>query len=79
MQSDPHPADGDWRDLAAFGLSVRPKKAAQLLGISERTLWGLTAPRGPIPCKRAGTGPKAPVLYAISDLRAYVEGGGAHD
>jgi len=35
-------------------LAVPPREAARLLSISERTLWSLTAPRGPIPALRLG-------------------------
>jgi hypothetical protein len=43
--------------------------AARLLSVSERTLWGITAPRGPLPCVRIGRS----VGYAVADLVAYVE------
>ena len=42
--------------------------AAKLLDISTRTLWGLTVPRGPIPCVRLGRA----VRYAIADLEAFI-------
>lgn len=31
------------------------RETAAILGISERTLWKLTRPRGPIPCIRLGS------------------------
>lgn len=51
-------------------LALRPKQAAKALGISERTLWALTAPRGPIPCVRLGQGKRKSVLYPVPELRA---------
>ena len=35
-------------------LLISPKAASELLSISPRTLWTLTAPRGPIPSLRLG-------------------------
>lgn len=54
-------------------LAVPPRDAARLLSISERTLWSLTVPRGPIPCVRIGRS----VRYAVAALEAYLakEGG----
>jgi excisionase family DNA binding protein len=52
-------------------LALRPREAAKALGISARTLWGLTAPRGPIPCVRLGSG-KRTVLYPTADLQAWL-------
>jgi hypothetical protein len=42
-------------------LALRPKDAAKALGIGERLLWDLTAPRGPIPCVRLGNAVTYPV------------------
>lgn len=53
-------------------LSLRPRDAAKALGISERTLWGLTAPRGPIPCLRIGPGKRQTVLYSVAELQAWL-------
>jgi Helix-turn-helix domain len=53
-------------------LALRPREAAKSLGISARTLWGLTAPRGPIPCLRVGHGKRQSVLYPVADLRAWL-------
>lgn len=53
-------------------LALRPRDAAKALGISARTLWGLTAPRGPIPCLRIGHGKRQTVLYPTADLRAWM-------
>jgi hypothetical protein len=53
-------------------LALRPREAAKALGISERSLWGLTAPRGPIPCLRIGHGKRQTVLYPIAELRVWL-------
>ena len=53
-------------------LSLRPREAAKALGISTRTLWGLTAPRGPIPCLRIGHGKRQIVLYPVAALQAWL-------
>lgn len=49
-------------------LVLRPREAAQALGISERTLWSLTAPRGPLPCVKIGRS----VRYCPDALKAYL-------
>lgn len=49
---------------------LRPREAAQSLGISERTLWSLTDD-GTIPCIRLGRS----VRYDIEVLRALVASG----
>ena len=51
-------------------LAHRPREAARLLGVSERHLWSLTHPRGPIRCVRSG----ACVLYPVSELEGWLEG-----
>lgn len=66
-------------EVTTIPLALRPREAARALGISARTLWGLTAPRGPIPCTRTGDQCGA-VLYAVEDLSNFlrsrrVEGG----
>ena len=53
-------------------LALRPREAAKALGISARTLWGLTAPRGPIPCLRIGHGKRQTVLYPVAHLQAWL-------
>ena len=53
-------------------LALRPREAAKALGISARTLWGLTAPRGPIPCLRIGHGKRQTVLYPVADLQDWL-------
>ena len=50
-------------------LAVSTRDAAQMLGISTRTLWSLTAPRGPIPCVRVA----GRVLYRPADLADYLD------
>ena len=52
----------------ATGRLLDKRSAAKVLGICERTLFGLTQPRGPIPAVRIG----ARVLYELSDLKAFV-------
>jgi len=49
---------------------LRPKQAAKALNVSIRTLWALSAPRGPIPCIRVGHGKRQIVLYPTWMLRA---------
>jgi hypothetical protein len=60
-------------------LALRPREAAQALGISPRTLFSLTQPRGPIPAKRIG-GKSGCVLYRPDDLDAWLRSADdAHD
>jgi hypothetical protein len=59
-------------------LLIPARDAARALSISERTLWGLTAPRGPIPCVRLG----GRVLYSPDALRKWIDeqqGGAGHE
>ncbi len=49
-------------------IALRPREAARLLSIGERTLWNLTAPRGPIPVAKVG----AARLYRRLDLEAWL-------
>jgi predicted DNA-binding transcriptional regulator AlpA len=53
-------------------LLVDAKTAAQMLALSERTLWSLSQPRGPIPAVRI-PGSRL-VRYCVDDLRAWVAG-----
>ena len=53
-------------------LALRPAQAAKALGISARTLWGLTSPRGPIPCLRIGNGKRKSILYPVAELQAWL-------
>lgn len=66
FQNSPEP------DAIITPLALRPSEAAKALGLSARTLWGLTAPRGPIPCVRVGHGKRRTVLYPVADLRAWL-------
>jgi hypothetical protein len=49
-------------------LAVNAAQAAQMISVSQRTLWGLTAPRGPIPAARINRR----VVYRVADLDAYL-------
>lgn len=56
-------------------LLLTVKEAAAALGISERLLWSMSAPRGPIPAVKIGRS----VRYPLEALKAFVEaqkGGG---
>lgn len=53
-------------------LALRPREAAKALSVSERTLWALTTPRGPIPCLRIGHGKRQTVLYPVAELQAWL-------
>jgi len=52
-------------------LALRPREAAKALGISQRLLWDLSAPRGPISCTRIG-GRGGCVLYRVADLDTWL-------
>ena len=56
-------------DPDAPRLLLTSRDAARALSISERTLWGLTQPRGPIPVVRVGS---RLVRYAVADLEAWI-------
>jgi hypothetical protein len=45
------------------------KNAAAALSVSQRTLWAMTSPRGPIPAIRLGRA----VRYDVRDLTAYID------
>lgn len=51
-------------------LLVNSRTAARVLSISERTLWDLTAPRGPIPVVQMGRRARR---FSLDDLRAFAE------
>jgi excisionase family DNA binding protein len=51
-------------------LLLTPREAAATLSISERTLWAVTAPRGPLPAVRIGRA----VRYDPPDLRRWIDG-----
>jgi excisionase family DNA binding protein len=68
-------SNAEWSNIAGrthctpiAPLLVDVHEAARLLSCSERTLWGLTAPRGQIPSVRLGRA----VRYAVADLEAFV-------
>jgi hypothetical protein len=52
-------------------LALRPREAAAMLGISQRLLWSLTAPRGPIAATKLG-GKGGCILYRVADLEAWL-------
>jgi excisionase family DNA binding protein len=45
------------------------KEAAKQLGVSEKTLWSISAPRGPLPTVHIGSR----VLYDPADLQRFIE------
>jgi excisionase family DNA binding protein len=50
-------------------LLVKSVEAAKLLSISEKTLWSLTAPRGPIPAIRVG---ERSIRYSVAALEQWI-------
>jgi hypothetical protein len=50
-------------------LLVDSVEAARLLSISLRSLWGLTSPRGDMPCVKLGRS----VRYDVRDLVAWID------
>jgi hypothetical protein len=53
-------------------LALRPAEAAKSLGLSPRTLFGLTQPRGPIPVVRVGAGKRQVPLYPVAELQRWL-------
>ena len=49
-------------------LLLSAREASRALGISERSLWASTQPRGPIPVVRLGSR----VLYSVESLRRII-------
>lgn len=49
-------------------LLLKPSRAAEVLGISDRQLWAHTQPRGPIPAIRIG----ACVRYSVQALQQFI-------
>jgi excisionase family DNA binding protein len=56
------------QEIALFKRLVTSRQAAQMLSISERTLWSLSN-SGQLPVVRIGRA----VRYAVSDIEAYIE------
>jgi predicted DNA-binding transcriptional regulator AlpA len=53
---------------ATASLLVTSKQAAEMLGVSSRTVWGMTAPRGPLQSVRLGSA----VRYDVEDLASAI-------
>ena len=47
---------------------LSPRQAAKALSISERTLWAISAPRGPLPVVKIGRS----VRYHVANLEVYI-------
>jgi hypothetical protein len=69
VATDRTTAPGSAPAVASTALALRPREAAKALGISERMLWSLTAPRGTVPAVRIGTC----VLYPVTGLQAWLD------
>ena len=69
MATDRTTAPGAAPTVPSTALALRPREAAKALGISERMLWSLTAPRGTILAVRIGTC----VLYPVTGLQAWLD------
>jgi hypothetical protein len=52
----------------ATPLLLTARAAAAIMSVSERTLWAMTYPRGPIPAVRLGRA----VRYDVQALRAFI-------
>jgi predicted DNA-binding transcriptional regulator AlpA len=52
-------------------LLLKPREAAAALGLSEKSLWSLTQPRGPIPVVRVG---ERSVRYSVAALEKWIAG-----
>ena len=63
----PHPATVKPADPPPVRVLLNPPEAAAALAMSERRLWDLTRPRGPIPSVRNGRR----VLYRVAALERY--------
>lgn len=73
-RSDPYEVKKMVGNLETVGaLALRPREAAKCLGISQRSLWSLTSPRGPIRSKQAGSGNRRMVLYAVDELQRWLK------
>jgi hypothetical protein len=61
------------RAAANLPLLVAPRAAARLLSVSERTLWGMTWPRGDLPAIRLpGRGRARSIRYVVADLEDWI-------
>ena len=69
MATDRTNASGAAPAIPPTALALRPREAAKALGISERMLWSLTAPRGTIQSVRVGSC----VLYPVTGLQAWLD------
>lgn len=56
--------------VAVRPICVKARVAAQMLDISQRQLYELTAPRGPIPCVRMGNSIR---LFRVADLEKWAK------
>jgi hypothetical protein len=52
-----------------FGVLLKTEQAADYLAISQRTLWAITSPRGPLRAVRI----RNAVRYDVRDLHAYID------
>jgi hypothetical protein len=52
-----------------LALLLTPRHTAKALSISERTLWSITAPRGPLPAIKVG---RRGVRYFVKDVEAWI-------
>jgi excisionase family DNA binding protein len=52
-------------------LLLTAREAAKALAISEKTLWSLTTPRGPIPAIRVG---ERSIRYSVAALEKWIAG-----
>ena len=69
MATDRTTTSGFATTIPPTSLALRPREAAKALGISERMLWSLTAPRGTIQSIRVGSC----VLYPVTGLQAWLD------
>jgi hypothetical protein len=69
VATDRTSAAGPAPAIPPTALAFRPREAAKALGISERMLWSLTAPRGTIQSVRVGSC----VLYPVTGLQAWLD------
>jgi predicted DNA-binding transcriptional regulator AlpA len=63
------PSDSPTPPAISSPLLLTAREAARALAISERTLWGLTAPRGPIRPVRVGRA----IRYAPAELQRWID------